>query len=43
MKAIFADQPIDSRLFWRLCVALCLPGLALRLPTLSNNKLELFE
>lgn len=37
MKAIFTDQPLDSRLFWRWCVALCLLGLALRLPTLSRS------
>lgn len=37
MKAILTDQPLSPRLFWRLCLALCVLGLTLRLPTLSRS------
>lgn len=43
MKAIFADYPINARLFWRLCIAICLLGLAVRLPTLASRSLWLDE
>lgn len=43
MKAIFTDQPINSRLFWRLCVGICILGLAARLPTLASRSLWLDE
>lgn len=37
MKAFFTDGPISARQFWRLCLAVCLAGLALRLPTLTRS------
>lgn len=43
MKAFFADGPISGRLFWRLCLVLCIVGLALRLPTLASRSLWLDE
>jgi uncharacterized membrane protein len=43
MKALFSDQPINSRLFWRFCLALCVLGLAVRLPMLSSRSLWLDE
>lgn len=37
MKALFAEQPINSRIFWRWCLAICVIGLILRLPTLGRS------
>ncbi|MET0322059.1 MAG: glycosyltransferase family 39 protein [Duganella sp.] len=44
MKNFFDGRaPLDRRVFWALCLAICLLGLGLRLPTLASRSLWLDE